>query len=78
MISEQHDIDFEPQSPKTLAQTFFAHNFLNDEDYEALVMAIDLRDRMIFNQEKLTIDPKLAYQMVEVVQRLFSQVKEDV
>jgi hypothetical protein len=75
MLAEQHGIDFETQNPKTLAQTFFAYNFYNQEDYEILVTAIDLRDRMMFKQEKLKIDPKLAYQTLEVVQRLFSRVE---
>ena len=78
MVAEQNDIDFEPQMPTELAHTFLERGLISQEDYEVLVTGLDLRDRMIFNQEKLTIDPKLAYHMVEVVQRIFSQVKEDV
>jgi REase_AHJR-like len=77
MVAEQHAIDFEPQVPKMLAQTFFAYGFLTQEDYEVLVRAIELRDRMMFKREKVTIDPNLPYQTVEVVQRLFSQVDRE-
>lgn len=75
MVAEQNAIDFESQMPKMLAHTFFAYGFLNQEYYEGLVRAIELRDRMMFQQEKVTIDPNFSNQIVEVVRRLFSQVK---
>jgi predicted regulator of amino acid metabolism with ACT domain len=58
-----------------LAQTFLERGLITQEDYEILVAGIDLRDRMMFKREKVTVDPKLVYQTIEVVQRFFSQVE---
>ncbi|MCU0545445.1 MAG: hypothetical protein MUE44_25285 [Oscillatoriaceae cyanobacterium Prado104] len=76
MVAEQHSINFEIQEPQILAQTFFAHRLINEEDYEVLVTALDIRDRVIFQQEKVTVDLNLARCAFDALQRLFSQVTE--
>ncbi|MBD2183286.1 hypothetical protein H6S82_13500 [Planktothrix sp. FACHB-1355] len=77
MVAEQHSIDFEIQEPTTLAQTFFAYGLISQEDYEVLVKAIELRDRMMYKREQMTVDRNFASQTVEVVQRLFKQAGEE-
>jgi uncharacterized protein YutE (UPF0331/DUF86 family) len=76
MVAEHYEIDFEPQSPTELAQTFLEQGLISQSDYEVLVSAIELRDRMMYQQDKITVDPIYAYKTVEVVQRLFQQAGE--
>ncbi|NJL69065.1 MAG: hypothetical protein HC894_24875 [Microcoleus sp. SM1_3_4] len=73
MVAEHHSINFEIQEPQTLAQTFFAHGLINDGDYEVLVAALEIRDRVIFQQEKVTVDLNLARRAFDALQRLLSQ-----
>ncbi|MBO1352015.1 MAG: hypothetical protein EBE86_033715 [Hormoscilla sp. GUM202] len=70
MIAEHHSIDFETQSPTELALTFFACGFLTQSDYEILVKAIAISDRVIEQQEKVAVAQNFADQAFEVVQRL--------
>ncbi|MBC6477242.1 MAG: hypothetical protein GDA56_05065 [Hormoscilla sp. GM7CHS1pb] len=77
MIAEHHSIDFETQSPTELALTFFACSFLTQSDYEILVKAIEISDRVIEQQEKVAVAQNFADQAFEVVQylvRFHSQV----
>lgn len=73
MVAEQHSINFEIQEPQILAQTFLARGLINDEDYEVLVAALEIRDRVIFQQEKVTVDLNLARRAFDALQRLLSQ-----
>lgn len=73
MVAEHHSIDFEIQEPPILAQTFLAHGLINEEDYEVLVTALEIRDRVIFQREKVTVELNLARRAFEALQRLFSQ-----
>ncbi|MGK7901061.1 MAG: hypothetical protein AB4352_06550 [Hormoscilla sp.] len=70
-IAEHYSIDFETQSPTELALTFFACGFLTQSDYEILVKAIAISDRVIEQQEKITVAQNFAGQAIQVVQRLF-------
>lgn len=71
MIAEQNSIDLETQSPTELALTFFACSLLTQSDYEILVKAIAISDRVIEEQEKVPVARNFAGQAIEVVQRLF-------
>ncbi|MGK7899886.1 MAG: hypothetical protein AB4352_00460 [Hormoscilla sp.] len=71
MIAEQNSIDFETQSPTELALTFFACGFLTESDYDILVKAKAISDRVIEQQEKVAVARNFAGQAIEVVQRLF-------
>jgi REase_AHJR-like len=73
MVAEHHSIDFEIQEPPILAQTFLAHGLMNGEDYEVLVAALEIRDRVIFQREKVTVELNLARRAFEALQRLLSQ-----
>jgi hypothetical protein len=73
MVGEHHSINFEIQEPQILVQTFFAHGLINDEDYEVLVAALEIRDRVIFQREKVTVDLNLARRAFAALQRLLSQ-----
>lgn len=73
MVGEHHSINFEIQEPPILAQTFLARGLMNDEDYEVLVAALEIRDRVIFQREKVTVDLNLARRAFEALQRLLSQ-----
>jgi hypothetical protein len=73
MVAEHHSINFEIQEPPILAQTFFARSLMNDGDYEVLVAALEIRDRVIFQREKVTVDLNLARRAFEALQRLLSQ-----
>ncbi|WP_293350857.1 MULTISPECIES: hypothetical protein [unclassified Microcoleus] len=73
MVAEHHSIDFEIQEPPILAQTFLAHGLMNGEDYEFLVAALQIRDRVIFQREKVTVELNLARRAFEALQRLLSQ-----
>ncbi|MBC6454557.1 MAG: hypothetical protein GDA43_16295 [Hormoscilla sp. SP5CHS1] len=77
MIAEHHSINFETQSPRELALTFFACSFFTQSDYEILVKAIEISDRVIEQQEKVAVAQNFADQAFEVVQglvRFHSQV----
>ncbi|NJS12799.1 MAG: hypothetical protein HC789_21700 [Microcoleus sp. CSU_2_2] len=56
MVAEHHSINFEIQEPPILAQTFLAHGLMNEEDYEVLVTALEIRDRVIFSVKKLRLN----------------------
>ena len=73
MVAEHHSINFEIQEPQILAQTFFAHGLINEEDYEVLVAALEIRDRVIFQREKVTVDLNLARSAFAALQHLLSQ-----
>ncbi|MCC3437560.1 MAG: hypothetical protein JGK03_20570 [Microcoleus sp. PH2017_25_DOB_D_A] len=73
MVAEHHSINFEIQEPPILAQTFLAHGLMNGEDYEVLVAALEIRDRVIFQREKVTVELNLARRAFEALQRLLSQ-----
>lgn len=73
MVAEHHSINFEIQEPPILAQTFLAHGLINEEDYEFLVAALQIRDRVIFQREKVTVELNLARRAFEALQRLLSQ-----
>ncbi|MCC3408742.1 MAG: hypothetical protein JGK17_24840 [Microcoleus sp. PH2017_10_PVI_O_A] len=73
MVAEHHSINFEIQEPPILAQTFLAHGLMNGEDYEVLVRALEIRDRVIFQREKVTVELSLARRAFEALQRLLSQ-----
>jgi len=73
MVAEHHSIEFEIQEPSILAQTFLAHGLMNGEDYEVLVTALEIRDRVIFQREKVTVELNLARRAFEALQRLLSQ-----
>ncbi|WP_293337072.1 hypothetical protein [Microcoleus sp. CAWBG58] len=73
MVAEHHSINFEIQEPPILAQTFLAHGLINEEDYEFLVAALEIRDRVIFQREKVTVELNLARRAFEALQRLLSQ-----
>lgn len=73
LVAEHHAIDFEPQIPTELAQTFLERGLISQEDYQVLGKAINMRDAMIYKHEKVIVEPEFAYQTVQVVQRLFSQ-----
>ena len=73
MVAEHHSINFEIQEPQILAQTFLAHGLINDENYEVLVAALEIRDRIIFQREKVTVDLNLARSAFAALQHLLSQ-----
>lgn len=73
MVAEHHSINFEIQEPSILAQTFLAHSLINEEDYEFLVAALQIRDRVIFQREKVTVELNLARRAFEALQRLLGQ-----
>ncbi|MGL5065618.1 MAG: hypothetical protein ACRC62_37080 [Microcoleus sp.] len=73
MVAEHHSINFEIQEPQILAQTFLAHGLINDEDYELLVAALEIRDRVIFQQEKVAVDLKLASDAFAALEHLLSK-----
>ncbi|MEG4803000.1 hypothetical protein QUB63_32950 [Microcoleus sp. ARI1-B5] len=73
MVAEHHSINFEIQEPPILAQTFLAHGLMNEEDYEVLVTALEIRDRVIFQREKVTVELNLARRAFEALQRLLGQ-----
>jgi REase_AHJR-like len=73
MVAEHHSINFEIQEPPILAQTFLAHGLINGEDYEVLVTALEIRDRVIFQREKVAVELNLARRAFEALQHLLSQ-----
>lgn len=73
MVAEHHSINFEIQEPQILAQTFFAHGLINEEDYEVLVAALEIRDRVIFQQEQVNVELNLARRAFDALQHLLSQ-----
>lgn len=77
LVAEQHGIDFEPQMPNELAETFLERGLISQDDRDVLVKAIELRDRMMYQREKIPVEPKFAYQTIEIVQSLFSQVERE-
>jgi len=76
LIAEDNALDFESKTPKELVHTFYERSLISQEDCQTLSKAINIRNKIMYNREKLTVDAAFARRVVEVVQHLFSQLSQ--